>query len=139
MASRKDVTFRISSEGPASTSWKVAGDHARLERILFNLLENALRHTRDGTTIVVRLRDEGSLIRVSIKDQGKGVPETMMPSLFEKFSQGSSDAGKVGLGLYFCRITVEGWGGEIGCLPNMKDGACFWFTLPKAGQNGVGH
>jgi signal transduction histidine kinase len=139
MASMKDVTFRISSEGPTNTSWKVAGDHARLERILFNLLENALRHTRDGTMIVVRLRDEGSQIRVSIKDRGQGVPDSMKSSLFEKFSQGSTNSGKVGLGLYFCRITVEGWGGEIGCLPNMKDGACFWFTLPKAGQNGVGH
>ncbi len=139
MASMKDVTFRISTEGPEDTGWKVVGDHARLERILFNLLENALRHTRDGTSIVVRLRDEGNSIRISIKDQGKGVPVEMMNKLFEKFTQGSDDSGKVGLGLYFCRITVEGWGGEIGCLPNLKDGACFWFTLPKAGQNGVAH
>lgn len=139
MASMKDVTFRISSEGPSNTSWQVVGDHARLERILFNLLENALRHTRDTSMIVIRLRDEGSLIRVSIKDQGKGVPASVLPSLFEKFAQGTGDTGKVGLGLYFCRITVEGWGGEIGCLPNMKDGACFWFTLPKANQNGQAH
>lgn len=140
MASMKDVTFRISSEGPDETSWKVVGDHARLERILFNLVENALRHTRDGSIVVVRLRDEGNSIRVSIKDQGKGVPVDMMNKLFEKFTQGGSDeSGKVGLGLYFCRITVESWGGEIGCLPNLKDGACFWFTLPKVGQNGVAH
>lgn len=136
MASMKDVSFRISSEGPNETSWKVAGDHARLERILFNLLENALRHTRDGTMVAVRLRDEGNLIRVSVMDQGKGVPETLRDKLFDKFSQGSEDSGRVGLGLYFCRITIESWGGEIGCLPNMKDGACFWFTLPKASQNG---
>jgi K+-sensing histidine kinase KdpD len=57
----------------------------------------------------------------------------MMNKLFEKFSQGGTNTGKVGLGLYFCRITVEDWGGQIGCLPNMRDGACFWFTLPKAG------
>lgn len=139
MASMKDVSFRISTEGPEETSWKVVGDHARLERILFNLLENALRHTRDGTMIVARLRDEGNMIRVSIKDQGKGVPDQVRDKLFEKFAQGGEDSGKVGLGLYFCRITVEGWGGEIGCLPNLKDGACFWFTLPKAGQNGVAH
>ncbi len=133
MASLKSVTFRLALEGPPDTGWKVAGDHARLERILFNLLENALRHTRDGSVIAVRLRDEGHAIRVSIKDQGEGVPADMMNKLFEKFSQGGSNAGKVGLGLYFCRITVEDWGGEIGCLPNMRDGACFWFTLPKAG------
>ncbi len=139
MASMKDVSFRISTEGPDNTSWKVVGDHARLERIRLNLLEKALRHTRDGTMIVARLRDEGNIIRVSIKDQGKGVPDSVRNKLFEKFSQGGEDSGQVGLGLYFCRITVEGWGGEIGCLPNLKDGACFWFTLPKASQNGVAH
>ena len=99
----------------------------------FNLLENALRHTRDDSVVAIRLRDEGTAVRISIKDQGKGVPNEIIPSLFEKFSQGEGDEkGKAGLGLYFCKITVESWGGEIGCLPNMKDGACFWFTLPKA-------
>ena len=132
MASLKGVTFRISSEGPDNTDWRVVGDHARLERILFNLLENALRHTRDQTMVVIRLRDEGTSVRISIKDQGKGVPDAMIDKLFEKFSQGNGESGKAGLGLYFCKITVESWGGEIGCLPNMKDGACFWFTLPKA-------
>ena len=132
MASLKGVSFRISSEGPSDTNWKVVGDHARLERILFNLLENALRHTRDQSMVVIRLRDEGSIVRISIKDQGKGVPDAMLNSLFDKFSQGEGESGKAGLGLYFCKITVESWGGEIGCLPNMKDGACFWFTLPKA-------
>ncbi len=137
MAALKGVTFRISSEGPDDTMWEVVGDHARLERILFNLLENALRHTKDQSEIVVRLRDEGNTVRVSIKDQGEGVPDDIIDQLFEKFSQSGEKSGKVGLGLYFCRITVESWGGEIGCLPNMRDGACFWFTLPKAGQNGT--
>jgi len=133
MGSLKGVSFRISSEGPEDTAWKVVGDHARLERILFNLLENALRHTRDESMVVIRLRDEGNAIRVSIKDQGKGVPNDMIHKLFDKFAQGEgNEKGKAGLGLYFCKITVESWGGEIGCLPNMKDGACFWFTLPKA-------
>jgi hypothetical protein len=135
MASLNNVNFRLSLEGPPDTSWHVAGDHARLERILFNLLENALRHTHDGSFIAVRLRDEGNAVRVSIKDQGDGVPPEMLNSLFEKFAQGGSNAGKVGLGLYFCRITVEDWGGQIGVLPNMRDGACFWFTLPKAEGN----
>ena len=132
MASLKGVTFRVASEGPEDTDWKTVGDHARLERILFNLLENALRHTRDETMVVIRLRDEGNSVRVSIKDQGHGVPDSMIDKLFEKFAQGDNAMGKAGLGLYFCKITVESWGGEIGCLPNMKDGACFWFTLPKA-------
>ena len=136
MASLKGVSFRISSEGPEDAAWKVVGDHARLERILFNLLENALRHTKENSIIVTRLRDEGASIRVSIKDQGEGIPDALVDSIFEKYSQGGEKSGKAGLGLYFCRITVESWGGEIGCIPNMRDGACFWFTLPKA-KSGV--
>ena len=136
MASTKEVRFRISREGPDDTDWRVNGDLARLERVLFNLLENALRHTHTGTVIGVRLRDEGNFIRVSIKDSGDGVPAEVLPKLFQKFSQGGGNDGQAGLGLYFSRITVEEWGGEIGCLPEMKGGACFWFKLPKAGQNG---
>jgi signal transduction histidine kinase len=134
MATLKEVSFRILSEGPNEASWKVVGNLAKLERVLFNLLENALRHTHEGTQIAIRLRDEGAFIRVSIKDQGVGVPPELMDSLFERGRQGGENSGNAGLGLYFCKITVEDWGGTLGCLPNLKDGACFWFRLPKAGE-----
>nr|MDJ0773505.1 ATP-binding protein [Mastigocoleus sp. MO_167.B18] len=52
-------------------------------------------------------------------------------SLFKKFYQGKDKSGKSGLGLYFCRITIERWGGKIGYSPRPQGGSCFWFRLPK--------
>jgi len=53
-------------------------------------------------------------------------------TMFEKFSQARANTGKVGLGLYFCRITIESWGGTIGYTPRATGGAQFWFRLPPA-------
>ena len=77
------------------------------------------------------LPDEGETIRFSIEDAGEGVPKNQVYRLFRKFAQGSGQTGQVGLGLYFCRITIEGWGGSIGYNPSSLGGACFWFRLPK--------
>jgi signal transduction histidine kinase len=110
---------------------RVVGDRAHLERILFNLLENALRYTPTGTAVVVELRDEGDQVRVSVDDQGPGVAEDVVPLLFRRFAGGHQrPTGKAGLGLYFCRITVERWRGAIGWEPRPGGGARFWFRLP---------
>jgi hypothetical protein len=50
-----------------------------------------------------------------------------------KFSQGKDKSGKAGLGLYFCKITLERWGGSIGYLPRPEGGSRFWFRLPRRG------
>ncbi len=132
----KDVRLRVDAD-PAAP-WRVAAEPTRLERVLFNLVENALRHTRPGTEIRLRLEDEGRFIRASVEDEGEGVPEEMAPSLFEKFTQGGAQTGKAGLGLYFCRLTVEDWGGTIGYEPRPEGGARFWFRLPVPHAEGNG-
>ena len=71
---------------------------------------------------MIRLADEGNAIRFSIEDAGQGVPESEVYRLFRKFAQGSGKTGQVGLGLYFCRITIEGWGGAIGYKPSPLGG-----------------
>ena len=109
----------------------MVGAATRLERVLFNLLENALRYAPVDSEVVIRLMDEGQSIRFSIEDAGVGVPKDEVYRLFRKFAQGSGKTGQVGLGLYFCRITIEGWGGTIGYNPSPLGGACFWFRLPK--------
>ena len=130
-ATLKGVQYRIETEGGSNHRWPVVGEATRLERVLFNLLENALRHAPVDSEVVVRLTDEGQSIRCSVEDAGKGVPKNEEYRLFRKFVQGSGKNGQVGLGLYFCRITIEGWGGSIGYNPSPMGGACFWFRLPK--------
>ena len=129
-AMMKNIILKADT-GAEGSIWKVVGETERLERVLFNLLANAIRHSTGGQTVTIRLRDEGQFIEASVADQGSGVPEAFVADLFERFSQGSGNSGQAGLGLYFCRITVENWGGSIGYRPAEGGGACFWFRLPK--------
>jgi len=70
-----------------------------------------------------------------VDDEGPGLPPDQRPDqLFALFSKGKTHAGKAGLGLYFCKITVERWGGAIGAETRAGGGSRFWFRLPRAAQ-----
>ncbi len=115
----------------SSADWKVVGDKSRLERVISNLVENAFRHSPGESTVTINLIHDDNCIRVTIDDEGSGVPLENVKTLFQKFVQGKGKSGRIGLGLYFCRITVQRWGGEIGYLPRPEGGSRFWFSLPK--------
>jgi signal transduction histidine kinase len=129
------VSLELDVDSSPQSNWKVIGESSRLERVFSNLIENALRHSPAASTVVVRLIDEGEQVLAAIDDQGPGVPPEAAGTLFQKFAQakgkGKGKAGKIGLGLYFCRITVERWGGTIGHEPGPKGGSRFWFRLPR--------
>ncbi len=86
-----------------------------LERVLSNLLENALRFSPEGTTTEVSLSEAEGQYVIAIIDQGSGVPMELQDHLFERFSGGPQFGGKQGLGLYFCRMAVNRWGQSIWC------------------------
>jgi signal transduction histidine kinase len=109
--------------------WLVVGELSYLERIISNLLENALRHSPMGGTVKISCRQEQELIVVYIDDEGSGVPVELIGNLFQRFSQGEGRIGKAGLGLYFCRMMIERWGGKIGYAPLPTGGSRFWFRL----------
>lgn len=115
----------------STKDWKVVGEKSRLERVISNLVENALRHSPANSTVTVGCHDEGERILFTIDDEGPGIPPNMVGTLFQKFAQSKDCKGKIGLGLYFCRITVEHWGGEIGHEPRERVGTRFWFRLPR--------
>lgn len=131
VAEERGIRLELVAEGAESAEWHVAGERRRLERVLFNLIDNALRYAPAGSTVTVRLTRENGGITCAVCDAGPGVPSKQVPRLFRKFEQGSGTAGAVGLGLYFCRITVEGWGGTIGYRDAPSGGASFWFRLPE--------
>ncbi|WP_347566402.1 ATP-binding protein [Scytonema sp. UIC 10036] len=114
-----------------TVGWTVIGDKSRLERILTNLVENAFRHSPPASTVTVSLQQDKEYVLFTVDDEGFGVPPENVDSLFQKFSQGNTNRGRIGIGLYFCRITVERWGGTIGYLPRPDKGSRFWFRLPK--------
>jgi hypothetical protein len=125
------IKLQMASSVDLAADWQVVGEQSRLERVIFNLVENALRHSPSGSLVTVALEQAEADVLVAIDDQGPGVAPDMLGTLFEKFSQGKGQKGKAGLGLYFCRITVEHWGGAIGCTPRQTGGTRFWFRLPR--------
>jgi len=107
----------------------VHADKDRIAQVLSNLLDNAIRFTNSGTITVSTRLCSGNLVKVSVKDSGKGIDPEIHPKLFHKFAT-KSDRG-VGLGLFISKSIVEAHGGSI-FGKNNKDGsgATFSFTLP---------
>jgi signal transduction histidine kinase len=132
-ADRQGIRFQSNIDAIAECF--VAAEETRLFRVLTNLVDNALRHSPRGKTVVLNLRREDGTIFVSVDDEGAGVPAEQVPSLFEKFARGVA-GGAAGLGLYFCRITVERWGGRVGYEARDGGGARFWLRLPVASSGG---
>jgi len=118
-----------------ATGARVVGDAPRVDRIFGNLLDNALRYSPKGSTVTVGLEDGGATLRAFVDDEGPGLPkDSSRADLFALFGQGKDRPGKVGLGLYFCKMTVERWGGEIGAENRAEGGSRFWFRLPRAAR-----
>ncbi len=117
----------------ASRDWRVMGEESRVLRIYGNLVENALRHSDPGTAVTLRVLDEDRYLRACVDDQGPGLPDDESAThLFALFAKGKGErAGKAGLGLYFCKMTVERWNGTVGCESRPGGGARFWFRLPR--------
>jgi PAS domain S-box-containing protein len=116
----------ISKETPP-----VAADPLRLERILHNLLENAVRYSPNGGEIRISARKEGIEMVIQVHDQGIGISQSDQARLFAPFQrlEEIKTAG-IGLGLLVCRRLVESHGGRIWVESEPGRGATFFFTIP---------
>jgi signal transduction histidine kinase len=130
----RGARISLSPDLDVGRDWRVAGEESRLLRIFGNLVENALRHSPAGSTVTLGASDNGNFALGFVDDEGPGLPEDVDATrLFGLFAKGKGErAGKAGLGLYFCKMTVERWGGTIGCENRPALGARFWFRLPRA-------
>ncbi|MBN3908366.1 MAG: HAMP domain-containing histidine kinase [Nostoc sp. NMS1] len=126
-----NIQLQLASNIDMTIDWKVIGDKSRLDRVIANLVENAYRYSKPDSIVTIGLQLDGQYVLVTIDDCGLGVSPEMEKNLFQKFSQGKDKSGRAGLGLYFCRITLERWGGMIGYLPRLEGGSRFWFRLPR--------
>lgn len=132
----KGVRLAVSSIVNPHAKWPVVAEESRLQRIFSNLLENALRYTPAGRGVTIGAEDEGDFLKAYVDDEGPGLPNDLRPEqIFGLFMKGKQSGGKAGLGLYFCRITVERWGGSIGCVTLPERGSRFWFRLPRAADH----
>lgn len=106
-------------------------------RVITNLVGNAIRYTPDDGIVLIRLeRVDGGRVRLSVSDNGPGIPAQFHERIFEKFGQ--APAGKsapkysTGLGLTFCKLATEAHGGCIGLESEVGKGSTFWFEVPEA-------
>jgi two-component system sensor histidine kinase KdpD len=113
---------------PAAAS--VQADRLLIGQVLVNLLDNADRHGPPGTAISVSAVEEDSVVRISVEDEGTGVPEAEHEAVFESFFR-SDSGGRAGLGLWICRTFVEAHGQRI-WVEDAHPGARFEFTLAAA-------
>jgi len=122
---------RISVEVRETPS-AVSADPDRLERILTNLLSNALKYSEDR--VEVRVESMAGEVRVSVADRGPGISTEDLPHLFERFYRARNAQRKdgLGLGLFITRMLVEAHGGRIWAESEPGRGSTFTFTLPMA-------
>ena len=132
---RHDAPESISLSA-ANGAAEAIGDRDRIEQVLVNLIDNAVKYSPDGGEVVVSTVPAAASVRVEVADQGIGIAPAEQEAVFEKFYRGDPQhravPGGTGLGLYICRELVQRMGGTIGVRSRAGEGSTFWFDLPKA-------
>lgn len=112
----------------------IAGDRERIGQVVGNLISNAIKYSPRGGVVTIAAAHEDGVIRVSVSDEGVGIPVNQQQQIFTKFfrvdSSDTRSIGGTGLGLALCREIVESHGGRIGFDSAPGAGSTFWFTLP---------
>jgi len=114
-------------------------DSGLIERVLFNLLENAIKYTPEGAVIIIRAQDGATELRVCVLDNGPGLGQAT-ERVFNKFWRANPEGATpgVGLGLSICRSIVEAHGGRMWAENRPEGGACFCFSLPRMADDSPG-
>lgn len=113
----------------------VAADKVRVERILDNLVDNAVKYSPEGGRVTIFAQAETDHVTVGVRDEGIGIATEDIPRLFARFLRLENATGSIkgiGLGLNVCRILAEAHGGRIWVESNPGQGSTFFFTLPVA-------
>lgn len=116
---------------------KVSGDRDRLEQVMVNLLDNAIKYTPSGGRVMVRAHKLDNGVRVDVVDTGIGIPEGDIPRIFERFYRvdkaRSREMGGTGLGLAIVKHIIQGHNGRLHVESAPGKGSCFSFFLKSAG------
>ncbi|HVT14366.1 MAG TPA: ATP-binding protein [Fimbriimonadaceae bacterium] len=109
---------------------QVRADRSQIERVLVNLISNAIRHTEPKGHVILRASGEGDQVTFSVEDTGSGIPKEFLENIFERFVQvPGATGGGAGLGLSISRTIVQAHGGKMWVESELGKGSTFSFTL----------
>lgn len=115
----------------------INADRHIVERILTNILSNSIKNTPAGGEIKLVVEQKDPDLLIEIQDNGKGISEDLIKSVFDMYRQGEKNEilyySSTGIGLAYCKLAVEAFGGRIGIESDYGKGTLVWFTL-KAGN-----
>lgn len=126
-AASKQIALLVELDNPLP---RIQADIAQLDRVLDNLLDNAIRHTAAGGRIRLQARRHGERVIVSVEDSGEGIAYSQQGRIFEPFVQVGRKKGGAGLGLALCKEIVQLHGGRMGVYSRPDQGTQFYMALP---------
>jgi two-component system, OmpR family, phosphate regulon sensor histidine kinase PhoR len=133
-AAQKSIS--IINETVSAAVPRVIADQGRLEQVVINLLENAIKYTPNGGTVRLHAENDGECVKVSVADTGIGIPFKDLPRIFERFYRvdeaRTREQGGTGLGLAIVKHIVQLHGGNVSVTSDSGKGSVFSFTLKKA-------
>lgn len=112
----------------------VFADQQKIEQVVVNLINNAVKYAPESAEIVVRIEDLEDCAKISVIDRGKGIPAENIPNLFDRYyriNNNGNETSGLGLGLYISAEIIRRHGGEMGVISEPEQGSAFWFTIPK--------
>jgi two-component system sensor histidine kinase SaeS len=132
-ADSRVIDIRTGLEDAEST---VLVDVHKMQRVMYNLIQNAIRHTPADGTILVEMQDRGTEVQIDVTDTGTGIAADDVTKVFDRFYRGeksrSREYGGAGLGLAIAKGIVEAHGGRIWVESAPGEGSRFSFSLPKS-------
>ncbi|MBP5074310.1 PAS domain-containing protein [Pseudomonas chlororaphis] len=126
-ATAQGIELRVEIQAPLP---RLHADRVQLERVLDNLIDNALRHTAEGGLIRLQARRHGERVIISVEDNGEGIAYGQQGRIFEPFVQVGRKKGGAGLGLALCKEIVQLHGGRMGVYSRPGQGTQFYLALP---------
>jgi NtrC-family two-component system sensor histidine kinase KinB len=125
-AAEKGIELLVEVQGPLP---RLQADQAQLDRVLDNLIDNALRHTAEAGQIRLQARRHGERVIISVEDNGEGIAYGQQGRIFEPFVQVGRKKGGAGLGLALCKEIVQLHGGRMGVYSRPGQGTQFYMAL----------
>ncbi len=136
LAREREIDIKLKLPG---TAIDIEADADRLEQVMTNLIDNALRHTKKGGTVTVEVTNLPSGLNIEIKDTGSGIPKEDLPFVFERFYKADKARTRgrsgTGLGLAIVKNIIDAHGGKISVHSKIDEGTTFSFFIPQKNKN----